>query len=219
MIRNIAVAVGLIALAVSHAAAAQTPSDVKDGRVAVIGENPGIRLAMKEGAPPSTSVSFWRVFQSPAGSGHVCFVTSDVTGNGPTPDDIRLAFADNDKLAEYVATQLMTAFDKAYGETPFPVRRTRFERSGDTATAWKETLKADGYVIDLVWRDFYEPFAIESRVGVPHNPYTILSTFIPARSADVIINGTRAAGSVTPRMRGNRQSSSAFLAFAETWLK
>lgn len=219
MIRNIAVVVVLSALGVAGAASAQTPSDVKDGRVAVIGENPGIRLVTKDGAPPSTSVSFWRVFQSPAGAGHVCFVTSDVTGDGQTPDDIRLAFADNEALAAYVATQLMTAFEKAYGDTPFPVRRARFERSGDTATAWKEAIKADGYAIDLVWRDFYEPFAIEGRVGVPHNPYTILSTFIPARSAEVTINGARAAGTVTPRMRGDRQSSSAFLAFAETWLK
>lgn len=201
------------------AARGQAPSDVKDGKVAVIGENPGIRLATKEGAAPSTAVSFWRVYQSPAGMGHVCFVTSDVTGDGPTPDDIRLAFTDNAKLADYVATQLMTAFDKAYGEKPLPVRTARFERSGDTATAWTETLKAEGYTIDLVWRDFYEPFAIESRAGVPHNPYTILSTFVPARTAEVVINGKRAAGAATPRMRGTRQSSSAFLAFAETWLK
>jgi hypothetical protein len=113
----------------------------------------------------------------------------------------------------------MTAFDKAYGEKPFPVKTARFERSGDTATAWKETIRSAGTTVELVWRDFYEPFVIESRAGVPHNPYTILSTFIPARSADVIINGTRAAGSPTPRMRGTHQSSSAFLAFAETWLK
>jgi hypothetical protein len=205
--------------AVSTPARAQAPSDVKDGKVAVIGENPGIRLSTKEGAPPSTAVSFWRVFQSPAGVGHVCFVTSDVAGDGPTPDDVRLAFTDNEKLAEYVATQLMTAFDKAYGEKPFPVRRARFARSGDTATAWTETLDAEGYKIEMTWRDFYEPFAIESRAGVPHNPYTILSTFIPAKAAEVVINGKRAAGTATPRMRGSRQSSSAFLAFAETWLK
>jgi hypothetical protein len=134
-------------------------------------------------------------------------------------DDIRLAFADNPKLAEYVATRLMTVLDKAYGEKPFPVRDATFAQSIDTITAWKESPKADLYTIDLVWRDSYEPFAIESRAGVPHNPYTILSTFIPAKAADVIINGTRAAGSVTPRMRGTRHSSSAFLAFAETFLK
>jgi hypothetical protein len=50
-------------------------------------------------------------------------------------------------------------------------------------------------------------------------PYLILSTFIPARAADVVINGKRAAGNPTPRMRGTRHSSSAFLAVAETWLK
>jgi hypothetical protein len=217
----------LAILAVATAAQAPAPrtpaapsgSDVRDGRVAVIGENPGIRLVVKEGAPPSTSVSFWRVFQSPAGAGHVCFVTSDITANGPSPDDVRLAFADNEKLAAYVASQLMTAFDKAYGDNPFPVRAARFERSGDTAAAWKESLESDRFDIDLVWRDFYEPFVIESRAGVPHNPYTILSTFVPARTAEVVINGVRAAGAATPRMRGPRQSSSAFLAFAETWLK
>jgi hypothetical protein len=209
----------IIAVGLCAPGLAQTPSDVKDGKVAVVGENPGIRLVTKEGAPPSTSVSFWRVLQSPAGAGHVCFLTSDITGDGPTPDDVRVAFADNEKLAGYVALQLMTAFDKAYGEKPFPVKTARFERSGDTATAWKETIRSDGTTVELVWRDFYEPFVIESRAGVPHNPYTILSTFIPARAADVIINGTRAAGTPTPRMRGTRQSSSAFLAFAETWLK
>jgi hypothetical protein len=209
----------IVAVGLCTSGLAQTPSDVKDGKVAVVGENPGIRLVTKDGAPPSTSVSFWRVLQSPAGAGHVCFLTSDITGNGPTPDDVRVAFADNEKLAEYVALQLMTAFDKAYGEKPFPVKTARFERSGDTAMAWKETIRSAGTTVELVWRDFYEPFVIESRAGVPHNPYTILSTFIPARSADVIINGTRAAGTPTPRMRGTRQSSSAFLAFAETWLK
>jgi len=206
-------------LAMSVPSAAQAPSDVKDGKVVVIGENPGIRLSTQDGAPPSTSVSFWRVFQSPAGAGHVCFVTSDVKGDGPSADDIRLAFADNPKLAGYVASQLMTAFDKVYGEKPFPVRAARFERSGDTITAWTETIRADGYTIALTWRDFHEPFVIESRAGVPHNPHTILSTFVPAKSATVVINGTRAAGAPTPRMRGTRQSSSAFLAFAETWLK
>jgi hypothetical protein len=215
----IRLAIALLFTAACTPAFAQAPSDVKDGKVAVIGENPGIRLVAKEGAAPSTTVSFWRVFQSPAGWGHVCFVTSDIAGDGPTPDDIRLAFTDNEKLAEYVAVQLMTAFDKAYGEKPFPVRRARFERKGDTSTSWTESLTADGYRIDLVWRDLLEPFAIESKAGMPHNPYTILSTFVPAKTADVVINGRRAAGQATPRMRGARQSSSAFLAFAETWLK
>ena len=216
----IRLAVALLLIVACAPAFAQAPSDVKDGKVAVIGENPGIRLVAKEGAAPSTSVSFWRVFQSPAGEGHVCFVTSDVAGDGPTPDDIRLAFTDNEKLAEYVAMQLMTAFDKAYGEKPFPVRRARFERKGDTTTAWTESLTADGYRIDLVWRDLLEPFAIESKAGVPHNPlHDPVRRSSPRRRPRS--SSTAGARPARPR-RGcaaARQSSSAFLAFAETWLK
>ena len=155
----------------------------------------------------------------PGRIGHVCFVTSDITGDGPTPDDVRLAFTDNEKLAEYVALQLMTAFDKAYGEKPFPVRRARFERKGDTATAWTESLAADGY------RSSSSGATCSSRLpsrARPASRTTRTRSSRPSsrrRSADVIINGQRAAGQATPRMRGTRQSSSAFLAFAETWLK
>ena len=217
--RGVAVLVALIALGVSGAiASAQTPSDLTDARVAVIGENPGIRLVMKDGAPPSTSINFWRVYQSPAGEGHVCFVTSDVKGDGPTPDDIRLAFADNEKLAEYMASRTHDRLRpgvcrEAFSRSPraFPAERRHGHRV-EGEHQGRRVHHRPGVAGS-------EPFVIESRVGAPHNPYTIRSTFIPAQSADVIINGTRAAGLVTPRMRGNRQSSSAFLAFAETWLK
>jgi hypothetical protein len=37
--------------------------------------------------------------------------------------------------------------------------------------------------------------------------------------ADVIVNGTKASGNVYPQMRGPMQSSSAFLAFSESWVK
>jgi len=65
-------------------------------------------------------------------------------------------------------------------------------------------VNGDGYAIELAWRDCYEPFAIESKAGVPHNPFTVLSTFVPARTAEVTIDGRKAAGQVTPRMRGAR---------------
>jgi hypothetical protein len=51
------------------------------------------------------------------------------------------------------------------------------------------------------------------------NPFGITSLFIPAKSADVIINGKKAAGNVYPQKRGPAQSSSAFLAFSESWVK
>jgi hypothetical protein len=46
----------------------------------VIGENPFIRLSAKDGDPNSTEASFWRVFWSPAGPGHVLYMKSELTG-------------------------------------------------------------------------------------------------------------------------------------------
>ena len=198
---------------------AQETGGIKEGKVYVSGENPVIRLSMKEGAAPVTNVSFWRVIYSPAGIGHVCYVTSDPTGNGESPDDIRLAFTDNDALLDYLSKQIMSAFDKVYVERPFPAVRARFQKSGDTLKEWKETIKSDKYTIELLWKDFYEPFLLDTPAGGSRNPYGITSLFIPAKQAEVVINGKKVVGQPWPQMRGTHQNSTAFLAFSETWVK
>jgi hypothetical protein len=192
--------------------------DIKDGRVAISGENPVINLSMTGGAPNSTSVSFWRVVYSPVGMGHVCYLTADLTGDGPSKDDIRMAFTDNDDLFGYIDTAIMPALDSTYRKDPVHSWRATFARSGDTRTAWKETIRAEQYTIDLIWKDFKEPFLLDTPLGGTRNPFGITSMFLPARAADVIINGTRVAGQPYARMRGTTQSSSAFLAFSETWV-
>ena len=197
---------------------AQGGIEIKKGEVYVSGENPGIRLLMKEGADPSTEVSFWRVIYSPAGIGHVCYVTSDITGDGPSSDDVRVALTDNDALADYLSKDIMSVFNKVYVENPFPKSRATFQKSGDTRKEWKETIKSDKYTVELLWRDFYTPFLIDVPVGGQFL-YGITSMFIPARSADVVINGRKAAGTPFPEPMGAMQSSSAFLAFSETWVK
>ena len=53
-------------------ALAQPPAPVRPGAVIVSGENPYIRLLDKEGGRPLTTVSFWRIYWSPAGPGHIC---------------------------------------------------------------------------------------------------------------------------------------------------
>ena len=47
----------------------------------------------------------------------------------------------------------------------------------------------------------------------------VMSAEFPARSAQLEINGKVATGSVWPEMRGDRQGSSACLAWSETWVK
>ena len=198
---------------------------VKVGKVYVTGENPVIRLLDKEGGAALTVVSYWRLIWSPVGPGTIAYVT---TGDGKSPGDLRLAFVDNRKLYDFLTKEIMTVLDPASTTRPFTVIEAKFvdsgqgifSPSGDSMTERKVTFKAPKYNVELVWRDFYEPFQLDTPAnsGGP-NPFGITSLFIPAKAADVIINGKKAAGNVYPQKRGPMQSSSAFLAFSETWVK
>jgi hypothetical protein len=207
-------------LAALPLSAQQDSSGVKYGRVYVSGENPVIRLLMKEGGTPTTDASFWRVVYSPAGAGHVLFLRTGIDADNPTKQSgLRIAFTDSPKLAEYLGKEIMSAFNKVYADDPFPVRKATFRKSGSTLTEWKETVRSERYMVQLVWRDFAEPFQLDTPSGGRTNPYGIASLFIPARAAEVIINGKKAAGRPFPTRRGRMENSTAFLAFSETWVK
>lgn len=208
------------ALALPVFAAAQeggVQDGVKLGKAYVSGENPVIRLMDKEGGTVLTVASFWRVIWSPAGLGHVIYLT---TGDGKSAGDLRIAVGDNKALHEYLTKQVLGSFDKSYQERPFTFFQATCSRgAGDTRKEWKESCKSDKYSIELTWRDFYEPFQLSTPVGGARNPFGVTSFFIPAKVAEVTVNGKKAAGNVYPQKRGPVQSSTAFLAFSESWIK
>jgi hypothetical protein len=94
-----------------------------------------------------------------------------------------------------------------------------FKRSGDQRGAATERVVSANDEIVLTWYDFYEPFVLTMPPGFANRPIGVFSTFFPARAAQVSLNGQVAAGSVWPEMRGDKQSSSACLAWSETWVK
>jgi len=192
------------------------PPDVKAGKAYISGENPVIRLLDKPNGTPLSVASFWRVVWSPAGQGHVLYVT---TGDGKASGDLRVALTDNQKLFEYLTTQILGTFDKTYIDRPFTPVKATCSGSGDALTERTEGCKGDQYTVSLVWRDFYEPFQLDTPTGGQRNPFGVASFFIPAKTAEITINGKKAAGNVYPQMRGTAQSSTAFLAFSETWIK
>ena len=215
----------ILSVLVSAAVGAQTPAPpaqagvqqgVKVGKVYVSGENPVIRLLDKEGGTPLVVASFWRIIWSPVGAGHVCYIT---TGDGKSPDDLRIALVDNQKLFEFLTNEVLGSYDKTYHDRPFKTVQATFGSSGDTASEWQERCTSDQYKVELAWRDLYPPFQLDTPAGGSPNPFGITSLFIPAKSADVIVNGRKLAGGVYPQMRGPAQSSSAFLAFSESWIK
>ena len=196
---------------------------IKLGKVYVTGENPVVRLLDKEGGTPLTFASYWRIVWSPVGPGHVCYVT---TGDGKSPADLRFALTDNQKLYDYLTREIMVVLDPTIPSRSFSAMQATFRDPGqgtfNSSGAMQERtiqMKSGKYNVALTWRDFYEPFQLDTPVGGSPNPFGVASLFIPAKSAEVRINGKKAPGKVYPQMRGPAQSSSAFLAFSESWVK
>src|SRR3984957_9149554 len=103
---------------------------VKVGKVYVTGENPGIRLLDKEGGAVLTAVSYWRLIWSPAGPGHIAFVTK---GDGKSPGDLRLAFVDSQKLYDFLTTEITTKTDPTFTARPYAIIQAKFVDSGQGA--------------------------------------------------------------------------------------
>jgi hypothetical protein len=206
LIRHLAV-LSFVLLLPATPASAQEP---RPQRVFLSGENPYIVLRNAPDGPAVARASFWRIHFSPAGTGHVCFVT---VGEQGTPAAVRVALTDNARLAAYLVTEVLATFDKAYVDWPFTViPDATFGRSGDARAEHTEMCRARNYDIALAWRDLQTPGLVDILAGSrPANPFGITYLRIPAASATITIDGKPAPGTSTP--------AGSFLAFGETWIK
>jgi hypothetical protein len=207
--------VAVLLLSLAGVVIAQDGPRVKGRTVLISGENPFIELSSRPDGPATTNVSFWRVVYSPVGMGHACYLTSDVTGNGPSSDDLRVVLTDSETLVDYLNRDIMSIFNKAYAEKPFPVIKAAFARHGDTLKEYREVIRSEKHTVELVWKSFYPTVLLEIPVGA----VTISTTLIPARVAEVHINRIKAVGSVFPRREGTAEGSTGALALCETWVK
>ena len=93
-----------------------------------------------------------------------------------------------------------------------------FTREGDPRSTTLETIESDEDIVRMSWYDCIEPFILAVPPGTAGRPLGVLSTFIPARSVQLTLNDRVATGSLWDEKRGEHQSSSAVLAWSESWL-
>ena len=181
-------------------------------QVRLTGENQYMRLHTEAQGPMTTRASHWRILLSPAGPGHVLFLRSDVTNNE------RSIYADNIALVRWLQQEILTSGE--FADQAIPVVDAVFSRSGDSRFFWTETVETEAEHITLTWYDFGEPFVISVPVGsMPDRPLGWSSVFVPARRAQLTLNGRVAVGRPFPEPRGDRMSSTAGLALSETWVR
>ena len=188
--------------------------DTDPNQVRLTGENSFIRLRLADDGPLTTNASFWRIIFCPAGPGHVLYLKSELT------DDRWRIYSDNIAMTRWLQGEIESLLYPPFADQNLPVIEALFSKSGDHWSFWTETVESDDEHIALTWYDFGEPFMLTVVAGsVQGRPHGVYSCFIPARRAQVTLNERVAVGQPFPQKRGDKDSSTACLAWSETWVR
>jgi hypothetical protein len=185
---------------------------VDPNTVLMTGENSFIRLSQDGSQTASDRLSHWRVLWCPAGSGHALFVQGAIT------DGQVVICSDNVAVARWLQATIETLLYPAFADEALPVVPATFSRTGDAGSTAREHVETSDGTWQLTWSDFVEPFVLTMPPGYNNRPIGVFSTFFPARAATVALGDRTAVGSPWSELRGDRPSSSACLAWSETWV-
>ena len=189
------------------------PQMVDPHDVVMTGENSFIRLSNDGGKTMTDRISHWRVLWSPAGQGHAMFVESPLVDGGP------LIYADNPGVARYLQRSIEVLLHKPFADESIPVIDAEFSRTGNSLSTVEERIASKDDTLVLAWWDLMKPFILTMPPGAMNRPLGVYSTFIPARSAQLSVNGEASRGKVFAQERFGKASSSCCLAWSESWTK
>ncbi|CUV02162.1 hypothetical protein MGWOODY_Clf379 [hydrothermal vent metagenome] len=191
-----------------------TTNPTDPNKIRLTGENSFIRLSDDASSEETTRASHWRVLWSPGGTGHVLFLQSELTDN-----EVQI-YSDNIALTRWLQDEIESLLHPPFADQTMQVVDAEFTRKGDPSTFWTETIISDEAEIAMTWHDFMEPYMLVVPAGsASGRPHGVYSCFIPARKAQLTINGDVANGNVSTDRRGDKDSSSACLAWSETWVR
>jgi hypothetical protein len=181
--------------------------------VVMTGENSFIRLSPDGGKTIAERVSHWRVLWCPAGQGHVAYFESSITGKGTR------IYSDNPAVARYLQRHIETLLHKPFADESLPIIDATFSRAGNALSAVEERIVSRDGEIVLSWWDLMAPFILTMPPGAMNRPIGVYSTFLPARSAQMSLNGNTAGGQVFLMDRFGKPASSCCLAWSESWTR
>jgi hypothetical protein len=187
------------------------PQMVDKHAVVMTGENSFIRLSDDDGKTIADRTSHWRVLWSPAGQGHVLFIESRLIGKRPR------IYSDNIAVARFLQRTIEVLLYADFADESLPVRDAAFARTGNSLSTVEERVATDDGDIVLAWWDLMAPFVLTVPPGAMNRPIGVYSTFLPARGAQLTVNGKSATAKVFQADRFGKPSTSCVLAWSETW--
>ena len=197
---------------------------INPGKVDWSGENPGMYLKETADGPFVTLISFFRVMSSPYGKGHAAFMLLDPRGSGKDAATPNVCITDNEPLAAYVRDNFVAYFGAFKGLSSLSRCRMEpgwdFMPSGDGHSVHTEWFRSAIGQVSLTWDDLGAPFIVEMpKAQSATGKHEMFSLFVESPNVRATINGKPVAGKAFPReFAGKKDSSTAFLAFSETWV-
>jgi hypothetical protein len=197
---------------------------INPGIVEWSGENPGMYLKETADGPFVTLISFFRVVLSPHGRGHAVFIFHDPHGDGQMPGSANLCVTDNEPLARYLKDNFVACFGPFKGIPA--LSNCRFEKgsgftaSGDGRSSYTEQFQSTAGKVSLTWAPLGDVFMVEMpKEKSATGRHEMFSCFVNADGVQVLVGGKGVAGRPFPREIAGKRSSTAFLAFSETWVQ
>jgi len=108
---------------------------------------------------------------------------------------------------------------KEFADESLPIFDAEFQRTGNSLSTVEERVVSKDDEIILSWWDLMAPFVLTMPPGAMNRPLGVYSTFIPARNAQLSVNGVAATAKVFPQERFGKPSSSCCLAWSESWTR
>lgn len=190
----------------------------KQGPVVFCGENPGLTLRTPDGAAIVAAASYWHCTYSPHGEGDALIIRVAPAGGREGWSAI---YADNAALGQFVAATFNEHFADYQGQGFATIAPTpaRFSQESDSRHYHRVACHAADRRIVLEWRDVLDRQQIvRPAMTLGERTFALATVICPCGSASITIDDQVLAGAVRVGEQGGRPQSSAFLAFAESWV-
>lgn len=189
-------------------------------KVVFSGENPSLTLYRPGTDDAIARVSYWRCVYSEAGDGNATLIWVDPEASGLGDAAPHAIYTDNPGMAKIVAgnfTRYFGGFDQHGFEQVEPTF-ARFFQEGDGRWYHRVVSNSGDTVVELMWGDIIEhQVRIQEEYPLGPNTWGLSTVICPCKVATIKINNQEITGEVRWSTEGEKPSSSAFLAFSETW--
>jgi hypothetical protein len=188
----------------------------------VVGENPGLTLYTPGTDDVVAVASYWHCVASPWGIGHVLVLWLDpVIMAAPSAVGQGGIWTDNFDLARGLVESLVQHFNEFQDIplTPLAYRAAPCQHSFDR-DRYRVVCQAAGIQITLAWGKILDwKQVVWPRFPAGSAAYDLTTTICPCEEAQIAVDGVALAGQVRlAQTAEGTTASSAFLAFAETWI-